>query len=1533
MSRANKPPLLPRWAGYYADRPLGLNPKTHTLYDPPPLSENDPLSIANAAVEKHMLALDFNNYKTQGSPNPKDWNWRTWIKWSAFMYKLKNPKDGPVSQPELAGSIEARWAPFVDHERVTPVDTLEPSKDIPTEHMKLIDELFGLFFFPAAEPSQVPALVRYVVETNYMRPYLKQGAISEYGVDYTAVHMSRFHGMHGVTPAQMKRFMERRSVALEKFVKKVKSDDVESQEFSDRDREKFVSGKFGDMIDHDCTKYLDPEAWTGIPKTKSSSEYVVGTELVESDKIQTVFGKMSEGDNVDGYKNHPRLRAYVFTGSMSDMMVGLQWSMLANQAVGACIIAGNGREMLFPLRFVVHSGSEGAYKGDRYDFIDEASARNYHGALLFPVHGGVPNVDHPRIIKPCMVFPVFAFMNPGGGRPPQVQLCNFEGRKVERGSVHRRKHGTYLEMNQVRCMQEGKEWRSQFPEGVTVWKLYDVPKTLENPALLLTEEAKRHVFVSTRTEEVVRYEVKKMINGVIDHDDLSTRVKALVEGEPTGEALIIYRRVWLECLQPTRVLYNNVLDTLVFARESDGAVKLSKVKPCMKDAYYDIQSEQAAYYGGTKKRGRGGKKASGGEVSNAKTKSEVVEAESKAKPKAESKPKAETKTEPKAKTKAESKAETGALVAPVAVDAKRLAADALTELLAGFRKAIFIPRKVLVNNTWVPYKFHVKSDFTTRVLGRRTASAAPGKYPDVFLYDVWKLLSDLSGAPRVTIVAANSNIFASVQHVFKVRGWDRSRITVVVTSPSRMSVFDVGGGVRLVNAGPYMDPELVEQVVRQCGAEPADLVMTDTDDQDKGVSAARKCLGYALIAAKTLRPGGRLLQYIHYEDMHRDLASAFPYQCLLSMFDALEVGRALADGRGLHVRGAGFRRADAAVSNMQVAFAAAAGLRAPPAAALKLAWRGRDAFLASLVEVQRRVPAQCARFLADRRPLLVKARAEVELIHAELAATYGTVPGFAVPSPERLFELWIRIREMKASGAFAKEAGAGAACKELGVVAHGTASKTKSGDEKPSKVRAKTKSGDERAGGSSVSLLDPGVFVVRRSDHVAPNQNYPPCRVLDHDNDPGLQYDAESIEAPPRCHWGQRKLLFSEIEFLTVALAELRAPPSEFCVVYVGAASGEHQAVLQPLFPGLAWQLYDKAAFRFGPGSLGADVQVFTGRDGFFTDATVPLAAARARGRRVLFISDIRLEDRDEAVFKDMELQRDWGTRLAAERMLLKFRLPFRAADWAQRRPPVPRGGGGGGGTGAASAKKPSRLAPHVSDSRVVRYLDGDILFQVHAPMNSSESRLLVRRDADGTYPSREYDVIAYQDQMFYFNEVTRHKAYRVPDDTLLSWHIAGMDNGYDSVVEYLIAERYLTWRNRGKNGPGKAGPGMVVGALSEWDRGLERCTGRALWDCDATTVRSFSEKKDESATARKRARLWTRYMRDAMPDVEREQARVFRAVAALPAGAGGRLLDAAHYAAGADAAAARAAAGGNASGRGAVSRARRGSGRADRHP
>ena len=250
----------------------------------------------------------------------------------------------------------------------------------------------------------------------------------------------------------------------------------------------------------------------------------------------------------------------------------------------------------------------------------------------------------------------------------------------------------------------------------------------------------------------------------------------------------------------------------------------------------------------------------------------------------------------------------------------------------------------------------------------------------------------------------------------------------------------------------------------------------------------------------------------------------------------------------------------------------------------------------------------------------------------------------------------------------------------------------------------------------------------RRAD----NNNIPFKRTL-LENDPKKVYHSRKGQLKTVIHWGQRKLLMSEIEFL-----HMEPPPLEqrCVVIYAGAAPGTHVAILSELFPEHRFILVDPATF-----TVRADGdRIITRQEMFTDDLAQRLKVEYEEGWHMLFVPDVRSSDyllfskeEDERRIKgDMEAQAQWHTILNPHKSMLKFRLPYTPGT--------------------------------------TRYLKGDILLPVWGPITTTECRLVVAGggkksvgDDDSGEEEREvveYDHTEHEQKMFYFNTVTRPAFY-----------------------------------------------------------------------------------------------------------------------------------------------------------------------------
>lgn len=258
----------------------------------------------------------------------------------------------------------------------------------------------------------------------------------------------------------------------------------------------------------------------------------------------------------------------------------------------------------------------------------------------------------------------------------------------------------------------------------------------------------------------------------------------------------------------------------------------------------------------------------------------------------------------------------------------------------------------------------------------------------------------------------------------------------------------------------------------------------------------------------------------------------------------------------------------------------------------------------------------------------------------------------------------------------------------------------------------------------------------------------PFSRIVSED-DRKLPYRSRRLEPQKALHWGQRKLLLMEIEFLT-NFGDLSDT-----VLYIGAADGHHIVLLAQLFPEHKFILYDPEEFHPDVKDI-PDVEI---HNELFTDNHVE----KYKDCGILLISDIRIisedykgrrkyetlddvetdVDLEEDVKRDMELQKKWHIALEPKASLLKFRLPY---------------------------------TPGITE-----YLKGILYYQMWAPSTSTECRLIVQGNDTTTYDNTDHE-----SRMYRFNRCTRFQPFDMPIK------ISGIPNSYDLIGELYVLTEYL---------------------------------------------------------------------------------------------------------------------------------------------
>jgi SAM-dependent methyltransferase len=254
------------------------------------------------------------------------------------------------------------------------------------------------------------------------------------------------------------------------------------------------------------------------------------------------------------------------------------------------------------------------------------------------------------------------------------------------------------------------------------------------------------------------------------------------------------------------------------------------------------------------------------------------------------------------------------------------------------------------------------------------------------------------------------------------------------------------------------------------------------------------------------------------------------------------------------------------------------------------------------------------------------------------------------------------------------------------------------------------------------------------------------------------KYHTRNNEWKGVIHWGQRKLLLTEIEFLTIFLKKYTDTKPVY-MIYAGAAPGTHVLYLSSLFPTVHFELYDPRDFNIGlkgNDMINTHVQYFTDDtakqwiETDHTDKTILLVSDIRTGEPGK-MSDIEVENR---VKIDHEWQQTWYRIMNPKMAMFKFRLPW--------------------------------------DDEKTEYLDGSIYIQPYPPATSTETRLIVGYNCG----MKIYDNRQYEEQLFYYNNYERNMEYTNCLSHIKPIYKEWLKNEYDYAAEVHILRDYINMKD-----------------------------------------------------------------------------------------------------------------------------------------
>lgn len=257
---------------------------------------------------------------------------------------------------------------------------------------------------------------------------------------------------------------------------------------------------------------------------------------------------------------------------------------------------------------------------------------------------------------------------------------------------------------------------------------------------------------------------------------------------------------------------------------------------------------------------------------------------------------------------------------------------------------------------------------------------------------------------------------------------------------------------------------------------------------------------------------------------------------------------------------------------------------------------------------------------------------------------------------------------------------------------------------------------------------------------------------------PQQKYIRSAMHRKSIKHFGQRKLLISELEFLNI-YGHLSKN-----IIYAGAAPGTHIIILSKFFPTHNFVLYDPSPFNERLRKMG-NIELV---QEFFTENVCH--KLKDLYEDCLFISDIRspvnyyeggeivgeqvLEENSKEIMNNMNSQYVWCKILEPKMASLKFRLGWEKGE--------------------------------------IEYFDGKVFLQAWSGNKSSEGRLFT--DCKNL---KIYNNLIYDSEMYYYNTVMRMALYPREDLEELS---DLYDHCYDCTCEINVLSDYIR-RNSSNSG------------------------------------------------------------------------------------------------------------------------------------
>jgi len=278
------------------------------------------------------------------------------------------------------------------------------------------------------------------------------------------------------------------------------------------------------------------------------------------------------------------------------------------------------------------------------------------------------------------------------------------------------------------------------------------------------------------------------------------------------------------------------------------------------------------------------------------------------------------------------------------------------------------------------------------------------------------------------------------------------------------------------------------------------------------------------------------------------------------------------------------------------------------------------------------------------------------------------------------------------------------------------------------------------------------------------NKKFSYSRICNLKNKPIACYHQEKNSCKTLAHYGQLKLLISEIEFLN-KIINIDKNIENILIIYIGAAPGIHIKLLYEMFPNFEYILIDPDKFSEDIINLSKTNNNINIINKLFYEKETEELKKEYSNKNIYLISDIRAfsennyenmgnweiqTKREEDIIENNKLQMKFYDLLKPKLSMFKMRLPF---------------------------------YKEITEIKTIKFLEGEIYYQAYAGPRSTETRIIVQENAKII----NYDCELYENNLFSFNYYIRPNFY----PNRFTFKEFFIDNCYDCYTFTKILEEY----------------------------------------------------------------------------------------------------------------------------------------------